>query len=204
MLAATKAERQETDNPLIFTSGNKTMIKILCGSGPYRLIRARRAPEGEEGHELHLVVNTNNPDYGYDPWDELFYFTPSANHSDGEAVKEDSQKTVKVSDDVQKTPRAGDQKTVNVAPLKAVKSRTVRSKREVKGEAPADLCQLPMEEGSCGRYTLCWYYNSQARVCRPFIYSGCEGNNNRFLHLEECEEVCLGETEGPPPLKTAR
>uniref|UniRef100_A0A3B5B8G1 BPTI/Kunitz inhibitor domain-containing protein n=1 Tax=Stegastes partitus TaxID=144197 RepID=A0A3B5B8G1_9TELE len=30
----------------------------------------------------------------------------------------------------------------------------------------------------------------------PFIYSGCEGNDNRFLHLEECEEVCLGEAEG--------
>uniref|UniRef100_A0A3B4TZE8 BPTI/Kunitz inhibitor domain-containing protein n=1 Tax=Seriola dumerili TaxID=41447 RepID=A0A3B4TZE8_SERDU len=45
---------------------------------------------------------------------------------------------------------------------------------------------LPMEEGSCGRYTLRWYFNSQAQACRPFIYSGCEGNDNRFLHLEEC------------------
>uniref|UniRef100_A0A3Q3K3E9 BPTI/Kunitz inhibitor domain-containing protein n=1 Tax=Monopterus albus TaxID=43700 RepID=A0A3Q3K3E9_MONAL len=57
-------------------------------------------------------------------------------------------------------------------------------------------CLLPMEEGSCGRYTLRWYFNNQVQACRPFIYSGCEGNNNRFLHLEECEQVCLGETEG--------
>uniref|UniRef100_A0A3B4UMV0 Collagen, type VII, alpha 1 n=1 Tax=Seriola dumerili TaxID=41447 RepID=A0A3B4UMV0_SERDU len=66
--------------------------------------------------------------------------------------------------------------------------------------SPADLCQLPMEEGSCGRYTLRWYFNSQAQACRPFIYSGCEGNDNRFLHLEECEEGLpeyIGE-QGPP------
>ncbi|KAK5872369.1 hypothetical protein PBY51_013081 [Eleginops maclovinus] len=83
-------------------------------------------------------------------------------------------------------------------------SRSVRSKRRVKGEAPADICLLPMEEGSCGRYTMRWYFNSQVQACRPFIYSGCEGNDNRFLHLEECEELCLGETEGRPPLKTAQ
>lgn len=62
--------------------------------------------------------------------------------------------------------------------------------------APAALCLLPMEEGSCGRYTLRWYFNIHVRACRPFIYSGCEGNDNRFLYLEECEEVCLGEAKG--------
>ncbi|KAG7232555.1 hypothetical protein INR49_008394 [Caranx melampygus] len=53
-----------------------------------------------------------------------------------------------------------------------------------------------MEEGSCGRYTMRWYFNSEAQACRPFIYSGCGGNHNRFLHLEECEELCLGDTAG--------
>uniref|UniRef100_A0A8C7YS25 BPTI/Kunitz inhibitor domain-containing protein n=1 Tax=Oryzias sinensis TaxID=183150 RepID=A0A8C7YS25_9TELE len=38
--------------------------------------------------------------------------------------------------------------------------------------------------------------NSQAGACRPFIYSGCGGNSNRFLHQEECEELCLGKAEG--------
>ncbi|XP_059186339.1 collagen alpha-1(VII) chain [Centropristis striata] len=71
-------------------------------------------------------------------------------------------------------------------------------------DAPADLCLLPMEEGSCRRYTMRWYFNSQVQACRPFIYSGCEGNDNRFLHLEECEELCLGEPEGSHPEKTAR
>ncbi|TKS71665.1 Collagen alpha-1(XIV) chain [Collichthys lucidus] len=117
-------------------------------------VRARLAPEqqlavkGEEGRELRVVVNTNDPDYEHiysiesydDPADELLYFAPSANQSDG---------TVFYS-----------------------------------------------KEGSCGRYTLRWYFNSQVQACRPFIYSGCGGNGNRFLHQEECEEVCLGKTEG--------
>lgn len=60
----------------------------------------------------------------------------------------------------------------------------------------ADACLLPLEEGSCGRYTMRWYFNSRAQACRPFVYSGCEGNANRFLQLEECEEVCLLEAGG--------
>uniref|UniRef100_A0A3Q2CHE1 BPTI/Kunitz inhibitor domain-containing protein n=1 Tax=Cyprinodon variegatus TaxID=28743 RepID=A0A3Q2CHE1_CYPVA len=59
-----------------------------------------------------------------------------------------------------------------------------------------DLCLLPMDEGSCQRYTLRWYFNSQVQACRPFIYSGCKGNNNRFLHQEECEEACLRKNKG--------
>ncbi|KAG8007853.1 Collagen alpha-1(VII) chain [Nibea albiflora] len=72
-----------------------------CGSVPETRsqpsVRARLAPEqqlavkGEEGRELRVVVNTNDPDYEHiysiesydDPADELLYFTPSANQSDG-------------------------------------------------------------------------------------------------------------------------
>lgn len=175
--------------------------------------------KGEEGRELRVVVNTNDPDYEHiysieaydDPLDELLYFTPTANQSDGEVVKDETVKTVKAEPSksatavVKKAATADGQRAAKVkAPLRAVKPKTVRSKRRVKGEAPADLCLLPMEEGSCGRYTLRWYFNSQVQACRPFIYSGCEGNDNRFLHLEECEELCLGEVEGSRPLKTAR
>uniref|UniRef100_A0A3B3ZMH5 BPTI/Kunitz inhibitor domain-containing protein n=1 Tax=Periophthalmus magnuspinnatus TaxID=409849 RepID=A0A3B3ZMH5_9GOBI len=61
---------------------------------------------------------------------------------------------------------------------------------------PEERCLLPMEEGSCGRYTLRWYFNNVVQSCRPFIYSGCQGNDNRFLHLEDCEEACLGKVMG--------
>lgn len=53
-----------------------------------------------------------------------------------------------------------------------------------------------MDEGSCGRYTMRWYFNIHVQACRPFIYSGCEGNDNRFLHLEDCEEACLRKNQG--------
>uniref|UniRef100_A0A4W5KV36 BPTI/Kunitz inhibitor domain-containing protein n=1 Tax=Hucho hucho TaxID=62062 RepID=A0A4W5KV36_9TELE len=71
-------------------------------------------------------------------------------------------------------------------------------------DAPVDLCVLPLEEGSCGRFTLRWYFNSQVQACRPFIYSGCEGNTNRFLHQETCEERCLPEGTDAVPLKKRR
>ncbi|KAM8757519.1 uncharacterized protein AB9X84_010323 [Acanthopagrus schlegelii] len=174
---------------------------------------------GEEGRELRVVVNTNDPDYEHiysiesydDPGDELLYFPPSANQSDGEAVKDETDKTVKVepnksaSAGVRKTKAAvAGQKAFKVTPVKAVQSRSVRSKRRVTGEAPADQCLLPMEEGSCGRYSLRWYFNSQVQACRPFVYSGCEGNDNRFVELEDCEEACLGGATGPRPPQTAR
>uniref|UniRef100_A0A803YHB7 BPTI/Kunitz inhibitor domain-containing protein n=1 Tax=Meleagris gallopavo TaxID=9103 RepID=A0A803YHB7_MELGA len=54
----------------------------------------------------------------------------------------------------------------------------------------AELCNQPMEEGGCQRYTLRWYYNQRAAECRPFVYSGCQGNLNRFGSQEECELHC--------------
>uniref|UniRef100_A0A672ME54 BPTI/Kunitz inhibitor domain-containing protein n=1 Tax=Sinocyclocheilus grahami TaxID=75366 RepID=A0A672ME54_SINGR len=59
--------------------------------------------------------------------------------------------------------------------------------------SPYYSCILPMEEGNCSCSTLRWYFNSEVGVCRPFIYSGCRGNANRFLQKEECEKLCLQE-----------
>ncbi|XP_068598196.1 collagen alpha-1(VII) chain [Brachionichthys hirsutus] len=182
------------------------------GSGPQprsqHLGSARPAPEqqlalrGEAGREVHVVVNTNDPDYEHvysvesydDPVDEVLYFPRSTNGSDGGADKDQTDSTDKVKQN--KPASAGVQK--------AAESGSVRSKRRVSEEASAELCLLPMEEGTCGRYSLRWYFNSQVQACRPFIYSGCEGNNNRFLQLEECEEACLGRVEGPSRLKKSR
>ncbi|NXC79092.1 CO7A1 protein, partial [Cercotrichas coryphoeus] len=62
-------------------------------------------------------------------------------------------------------------------------------------EQPAP-CRLPLDEGDCQRYTLRWYYNQRATECRPFVYSGCQGNRNRFDSKEECELRC-GQRPGP-------
>uniref|UniRef100_A0A803VV80 BPTI/Kunitz inhibitor domain-containing protein n=1 Tax=Ficedula albicollis TaxID=59894 RepID=A0A803VV80_FICAL len=54
----------------------------------------------------------------------------------------------------------------------------------------AEPCRLPLDEGDCQRYTLRWYYNQRVAECRPFVYSGCQGNLNRFDSREECELHC--------------
>uniref|UniRef100_A0A3P9A9C8 Collagen, type VII, alpha 1 n=1 Tax=Esox lucius TaxID=8010 RepID=A0A3P9A9C8_ESOLU len=117
--------------------------------------------------ELRVVVNTNDPDY------EHIYSIES--YDDPMAMGQSIH--------LSPTGDQSDGKTVTVDPLNAK-----RPKREVKGEV--DPCVLPLEEGSCGRFTLRWYFNSQVKACRPFIYSGCGGNANRFLQQESCEEQC--------------
>uniref|UniRef100_A0A1A8GUV6 Collagen, type VII, alpha 1 n=1 Tax=Nothobranchius korthausae TaxID=1143690 RepID=A0A1A8GUV6_9TELE len=150
--------------------------------------------KGEKGRELRVVVNTNDPDYEHiysiealdDPRDDLFYHATQAASADIPAAV-DSQKKEKVT------------------PLTAHLSGSVRSKRMAKGEDPVNFCLLPMDEGDCQRYTLRWYFSSQTQACRPFVYGGCKGNNNRFSQQEECEEVCIRATgEGPRLLKTTR
>ncbi|XP_075369784.1 uncharacterized protein LOC142415407 [Mycteria americana] len=54
----------------------------------------------------------------------------------------------------------------------------------------AEPCSLPLDEGDCQRYTLRWYYSQRVTECRPFVYSGCRGNLNRFDSKEECELHC--------------
>ncbi|XP_072329125.1 mambaquaretin-5-like [Scyliorhinus torazame] len=62
-----------------------------------------------------------------------------------------------------------------------------RYRREASEQDP---CLLPLDEGTCSRYTLRWYYHRKTDKCRPFIYSGCTGNTNRFQTQEDCEQRC--------------
>ncbi|XP_067855180.1 PI-actitoxin-Aeq3b [Heptranchias perlo] len=67
-----------------------------------------------------------------------------------------------------------------------------RNRREASKQDP---CLLPLDEGTCSRYTLRWYYHRKAGECRPFIYSGCNGNTNRFQTQEDCEHSCKNNKE---------
>ncbi|KAM9592964.1 LOW QUALITY PROTEIN: collagen alpha-1(VII) chain [Trichechus inunguis] len=63
------------------------------------------------------------------------------------------------------------------------------------GAEPRGLnpCLLPLDEGSCTAYTLRWYHRAVAGgtgACRPFVYGGCGGNDNRFETHEACERRC--------------
>lgn len=35
-----------------------------------------------------------------------------------------------------------------------------------------------------------FFYNKDTQRCEPFAYSGCGGNNNRFLTVQQCESTC--------------
>ncbi|GCB74240.1 hypothetical protein scyTo_0003328 [Scyliorhinus torazame] len=52
-------------------------------------------------------------------------------------------------------------------------------------------CSQPMDEGSCSQYELLWYYSPESNECRPFVYSGCGGNSNRFSSKQGCIDRCV-------------
>ncbi|XP_036100572.1 WAP four-disulfide core domain protein 8 [Molossus molossus] len=52
-------------------------------------------------------------------------------------------------------------------------------------------CILPSDPGNCVRFTKQWYYDFKNKLCKPFRYGGCGGNNNNFLSKKDCLEACL-------------
>ena len=53
-----------------------------------------------------------------------------------------------------------------------------------------DPCTKPKIVGSCNEQRLRFYYDSSLQQCEPFIYSGCDGNENNFPSLNECSQTC--------------
>jgi cysteine-rich repeat protein len=57
-----------------------------------------------------------------------------------------------------------------------------------------DICNLPPNPGSspCKRGRRKYYvYDRTDNTCKQFTYSGCGGNENRFLNQNQCERTCL-------------
>ncbi|XP_048750942.2 kielin/chordin-like protein [Ostrea edulis] len=51
-------------------------------------------------------------------------------------------------------------------------------------------CSLPPEVGLCRASLPRWWYNPEVEKCEMFEYSGCEGNDNKFLTWEDCVREC--------------
>ncbi|KAG7456261.1 hypothetical protein MATL_G00249820 [Megalops atlanticus] len=69
----------------------------------------------------------------------------------------------------------------------------LRHRRHAPAPSPdltSDPCLEPMSEGSCTEYVLLWYHHSQTQECRPFLYGGCGGNQNRFTTKQACQRRC--------------
>ncbi|GLH10987.1 Papilin [Gryllus bimaculatus] len=61
-----------------------------------------------------------------------------------------------------------------------------------------DICALPAVIGSCHNYTERWYYNTYDVRCSPFYYGGCDGNENNFLTMQDCQQRCENMPTPPP------
>ncbi|CAF0904201.1 unnamed protein product [Adineta ricciae] len=52
-------------------------------------------------------------------------------------------------------------------------------------------CAPAPDRGEClGRLPM-WYYDHKKKQCSQFDYSGCKGNDNKFLRKRECIDTCL-------------
>uniref|UniRef100_A0A672H160 BPTI/Kunitz inhibitor domain-containing protein n=1 Tax=Salarias fasciatus TaxID=181472 RepID=A0A672H160_SALFA len=54
----------------------------------------------------------------------------------------------------------------------------------------AARCLQPMSEGGCSDFALFWYFHAGSAECRPFVYGGCGGTQNRFSSRRECQSLC--------------
>ncbi|OWR51782.1 actinia tenebrosa protease inhibitors-like [Danaus plexippus] len=52
------------------------------------------------------------------------------------------------------------------------------------------FCQLQPRKGSCGNQLKRFYYDMESNECRSFYFGGCDGNQNNFNTLLECERFC--------------
>nr|XP_034320545.1 von Willebrand factor C and EGF domain-containing protein [Crassostrea gigas] len=54
-----------------------------------------------------------------------------------------------------------------------------------------DVCSQPLKPGgNCIAYFQRWWYNRATNECIPFIYGGCDGNENNFETRQACLQRC--------------
>ncbi|CAI9537709.1 unnamed protein product [Staurois parvus] len=61
------------------------------------------------------------------------------------------------------------------------------TKKACKKKCQTGICS---KVGPCHRALQRYYYNRFKGTCEPFIYGGCQGNENNFLTVEACENTC--------------
>jgi hypothetical protein len=61
----------------------------------------------------------------------------------------------------------------------------------VQAPVSATFCtQLP-QTGPCRSAIRSWYYDAVTATCMPFLYGGCQGNENRFASFDECDQAAM-------------
>ncbi|XP_075413464.1 tissue factor pathway inhibitor 2 [Tenrec ecaudatus] len=52
----------------------------------------------------------------------------------------------------------------------------------------SSFCYSPKDEGLCSANVTCYYANSRHKACEPFSYTGCGGNGNDLVSIEDGKE----------------
>lgn len=60
-------------------------------------------------------------------------------------------------------------------------------------------CGLPLESGPCNALFYAFGFDPMRGHCVRFPYGGCQGNENNFATLAECEAACGGSNVGACP-----
>ncbi|XP_061486121.1 kunitz-like toxin PcKuz2 [Rhineura floridana] len=56
--------------------------------------------------------------------------------------------------------------------------------------ADLGICIIPPDGGLCFVLQEHWYYNYEKKMCLPFNWGGCGGNENNFESRKACESAC--------------
>ncbi|CAB3406929.1 unnamed protein product [Caenorhabditis bovis] len=69
-------------------------------------------------------------------------------------------------------------------------THTCAMEHQVCCPTPQTLCTEPLRVGDCKQSVRQFWYNAETKTCESFLYTGCQGNNNRFNSLNECQSYC--------------
>ncbi|PAV55962.1 hypothetical protein WR25_14492 isoform B [Diploscapter pachys] len=59
------------------------------------------------------------------------------------------------------------------------------------------ICTQPLRVGNCDRSVRRYWYSAATRECQSFEYTGCQGNDNNFETLVDCQTFCRNATPEP-------
>nr|XP_035969158.1 tissue factor pathway inhibitor 2 isoform X1 [Halichoerus grypus] len=52
-------------------------------------------------------------------------------------------------------------------------------------------CHSPKDGGLCSANVTRYYFNPRHKACETFTYTGCGGNDNNFVNMEDCTYACI-------------
>ncbi|XP_075715534.1 uncharacterized protein LOC142750416 [Rhinoderma darwinii] len=162
--------------------------KEVIGKCAFTAAQNRISDQAQSGKEFQLIIKSSHPDEGYEDLDNL-----------SEEVTE-SPEDIVAKNEIEDTQR---NKTLNTTQFPSTTSEQIHedgSNKQLRRKRHSGImfkghCLQPMDEGFCSKYILLWYYHLKADECRPFVYGGCGGNNNRFKNKEKCERWCKTKAE---------